>query len=89
MSISYHRTTIWTIRPNFICSIKNIHSISKVVEGAGDFSIPTNQLRGYEMVPAKFTMPVGPAVATGFRDEHPTRVPGPLPRNADGIPTKI
>jgi hypothetical protein len=48
---------------------------------------PANKLPGFKPIPFKWTPHPGPHVVTGFRDEHPMTVPGPLPRNVDGIPT--
>lgn len=60
-----------------------------LVEGVGDFTIPTNQMRGFDVVPAKWAPHPGPRVQTLSDDKYPMTVPGSPPRNADGIPTKI
>ena len=60
-----------------------------LVDDVGGFSIPANQLRGYDIVPAKWTPHPGPRVETLSDDKYPMSVPGSLPRNAEGIPTKI
>lgn len=66
-----------------------IETALALVDGAGGFNIPANDLRGYDVVPAKWAPHPGPQVKTLSDDKYPMSVSGTPPRNVDGIPTKI